>query len=173
MADVLYDGKAFVSCPTGGLDFGKVSGEGGIAAGIRCGPIRLQVGYPGSKGFGFLHIQAYSERVKEIAGLGYKSVAEFCAAVGSNFTIIGAARDGRIVLVWKTSYYDLQLIVQWQEEGYWTIVTGIPTRVARKFEKLCGVMRTGESEPTPNDAKRSRFATLSLPKKISLGDNGS
>jgi hypothetical protein len=165
------DGKAFCQCPSGGIDYGVLAKEHTESFGLPNGPIRLQVGYPGEKGFGHLHIQGYADRVKQIQGLGYKSVYEFCFAVAANYTVVGRAKDGRVVLVWKTSTYDLQLIVQWNED-HWTIVTGIPTRVARKFEKLCEVERTGGSEPTPDVAKRPRFATLSLPKKAIAGGNG-
>jgi hypothetical protein len=165
------DGKAFVSFD-GRVDLGVVDGAEIASVGLRAGPIRLQVGYPGPKGFGFLHIRGYPDRVLQIQGMGYKSVVEFCAEIASNFTIVGRARDERIVVAWRTPYYDLQLILEWKE-NYWTIVTGVPARVARKFEQLCEVVRTSGSEPTPDVAKRPRFATLSLPKKVSPGGNGS
>ena len=171
---LLKDGKVFVSCPkVGGLNYGMIDGPETKAAGLTCGPIRLQVGYEGPKGFGFLHIQAYADRVKQIKGLGFTSVAEFCYAIASNYSVVGKARDGRIRVIWKRTYDDLELVLEWKEAGHWNIVTAVPTRVARKYELIYEVVRTGESEPTPSDAERSRFATLSLPKKVSSGDNGS
>lgn len=167
------DGKVFVSCE-GSIDFAVLDTPETRAANIAIGPIRLQVGYPGEKGFGYLHIQQRADRIKQIQGAGYPGAPEFCLAVARKFTSVGSVRDGRLVLVWETAHYEHQLILQWVGEGgFWTIVTGVPSRVARRFTLICKVARTSGSEPTPLVAKRPRFATLSLPKKFDAGSNGS
>lgn len=160
-----HPGKAFCQCTGGGTDLCQLDHPDFVKAGYNKGPVRLQVGFPGAKGYGLAHIEDYSDRVKQIQGLGLRTVQAFCEQVAANYTHIGRVRDGRVVLLQKTPAHDLQLVLEWKDEGYWTIVTGVPARVAHKFELICEVVRTGGSESPPIDAKRPRFATLSLPKK--------
>jgi hypothetical protein len=67
--------------------------------------------------------------------------------------------------------YDLQLIVQYNEDGFSIVTTGLPYRVARG-RVLHTISRTGGSEPSPRLSAAPRFATLSLPGIGSSG-NGS
>jgi hypothetical protein len=140
--------------------------------GLHPGPIRLQQGTPGPKGFGNLHVEAYPARIKQLGNLGFQTFADFTAHVAKGFvnmTEAGAAN--RVGFVAPYLGYDLQLIVQYDTEGFWSVTTGLPYRVARG-RVLHTISRTGGSEPSPRLSGAPRFATLSLPK-ISSGGNGS
>lgn len=158
------DPYSFVKCPAGQVDLGVIENEHAGTAGVQGGPIRLQIGYSGKKGFGYLHVQGMEDRIKQLAGMGFKSFGPYCSEVAKNYTRICQGGGGRLILVWHKDGYDLELVVEWKG-GFWTIVTGLPMRVERATV-LCEVARKSESEPTPDVAKRPRFATLSLPKKV-------
>jgi len=160
----------FVKCPAGHEDHGLIEPEHAKIAAIEPGPIRLQYGYEGNKGFGYLHVQGMEDRMRQIAGLGFKDFAAYSSAVAKHYTRICRGGDGKLVLVWPKDGYDLTLVLQ-KKDGFWTVVTGLPKRVERST-KLCDVARKSGSEPTPDVAKRPRFATLSLPKKVTSGGNG-
>jgi hypothetical protein len=169
------EGQALVACPSGGEIFGLVDGDEIKAAGIAPGFLRLQVGYPGPKGFGLRHVESYDDRMRTISGLGFKNFPHFCEAIGKGFTKIGKGDRGRLLLIMEHQGYAVWLIVELrnpESDPFWTIVTGVINRLAR-CEVLCEVTRTSECEPTLNVAKRSRFETLSLPKKVEVGCNGS
>jgi hypothetical protein len=153
-----------VKCPAGQIDHGLIAPEHAAKCGVQPGPIRLQIGYPGKKGFGFLHVQGNEERATNFSGMGFRGFADYCSGVSKNYTRICQGEDGKLVVVWPKGGYDLQLVLQWRG-GFWTVVTGVPKRVERS-PKLCDVARTSGSEPTPDVAKRPRFETLSLPKKL-------
>jgi len=157
----------FMKCPAGHIDFGLIERIHAEAIGVEEGPIRLQVGYKGNTGFGYLHVQEKWERMRQLEGLGFKDAESYCSQVAKNYTRICAGKDGRLVLVWPNQEFDLTLVVERKEgdPAYWTIVTAIPKRVERS-QVLQEVARTGGREPSPDIAKRPRFATLSLPKKF-------
>lgn len=168
-------GQDFLECPTGGVIFGLVGGPEVREAGITAGEIRLQSGYPGPKGFGCLHVEGYADRIKTICGLGFRDFPHFCAEVGTRYGRVGRAERNRIALIMAHDGYECWLIVEWKttaEQQFWTIVTGVVSRTAR-CDIICEVVRTDGREPPPNVAKRTRFETLSLPKKITLASNGS
>jgi len=167
---VTNDPYSFVKCPAGHVDHGLIERADAEKAGVQAGPIRLQIGYPGKKGFGYLHVQGMDDRIRQINGMGFKDFGAYCSGVAKGYTRICQGDEERLVLVWPKEGYDLQLVLEWKD-GFWTIVTGVPKRVDRS-PKLCDVARTSGSEPTPDVAKRPRFATLSLPKKVPSGGNG-
>jgi hypothetical protein len=156
---------SFVQCPAGHVDHGLIEDAHAALAGVQPGPIRLQIGYSGKKGFGYLHVQGMEDRMRQITGMGFKGFGPYCSEVAKNYTRICQGDDGRLMLVWPKDGYNLELVVEWKEGGFWTVVTGLPKRVERA-KVLCEVARKSESEPTPYVAKRTRFATLSLPKKV-------
>ena len=158
---------AFLPVPGGGHDFGVIDEATAKAVGCEAGPICLQQGYPTEKGFGKLHIASHRQRMKQILGLGYRTVEAFVYDVAQNYTIIQDAGDGRLSLVYKRLGRDLRIVVTKilrSGKPYWNVVTGLPYREARR-PVLHEIKRSDGSEPTSNVAKRSRFATLSLPKK--------
>jgi hypothetical protein len=166
-------GDIFVSCPTGGETFGIIDGEAVRTAGLKPGEIRLQRGYPGPKGFGCLHVESYADRIKTICGLGFRDFPHFCAAVAQRYSKIGKAERGRLALIMSHAGYECWLITEYKEPAsFWTVVTGVVSRTAR-YELICEIERTDGREPTSNVAKRTRFETLSLPKKIKPASNGS
>lgn len=172
MADLIA--HEFVACPVGGIDYGLIEAAHVVAAlpaKILAGPIRLQHGYPGPDGFGYRHVDAYPQRVAQIQGLGFQTFPDYCWAVANRFERIGTGRDDRLILLWRYKGYDLTLVIEPIDGQFWTIVTGLPKRIER-CQILCEVARTDGSEPTPDVAKRPRLATLSLPKKAIVGDNG-
>jgi len=165
--------RRFVNVPGGGLDFGHVREDDAATLGVKGGPIRLQQGIPGSKGFGNLHVESYPDRMRQLQSLGYASCAAFVLAVGANYQRIGeGGGSGKLALIYQNCGHDLQIIVRYNDAGFWGVTTGLPYRVAR-CKILLEVSRTGGSEPTPKPAVASRFATLSLPRKSTLGGSGS
>jgi hypothetical protein len=167
------NGKRLVGAPSGSVDFGFILREHAELIGIQSGPIRLQEGYPGSKGFGRLHIEGYPDRVAQFTNLGFTGLLDYVHFVATGYEWIGLANDQRYAVVRRKLGHDLALILQWhQTDCFWGVVTALPYRVAR-FKKAFEVTRTGGSEPTPDTAvKHHRFATLSLPRKASNSDNG-
>jgi hypothetical protein len=163
----------------GSIDFGNIHKTVATSLGINEGPIRLEEGYPGPKGYGNLHVEGYEDRMKAIRGISYKSFAEFAFGICQNYTKIGKGDDGRLLLIWPrlvpAGVFDLRVIIQHTNDAtdaYWTIVTGIFSRVAR-CEILYEKTREDESVPTSGVAERPRCETLSLPKSVKTGGKGS
>lgn len=172
MADLI--GTQFLAGPQG-IDLGVIEADAAAAIRGAVAPIRLQHGYEGPKGFGNRHVESHTPRMKLIQGLGFKTFLDFSCVVAKNYERLGAGDDGRVLAIHRYQGYDLRLVLQFcpGQQPYWSIVTGIPARVVRcpiLFEKS----RVSGREPTPSIAvKRSRFETLSLPRKSNVGDNGS
>lgn len=168
-------GRQFLRCAAGNIDFGRIEAEAAAAMKAPAGPIRLEEGYGGSKGFGNRHVEDYPSRMRQMRDLGFPTFAQFAEEVARNYTKIGEARDSRFFLIHPKAGFDFRLVIEYcaADGGFWTIVTGMPYRVARcpiLFEKS----RAGGSEPTPSAVvQRPRFATLSLPKSRPTNDNGS
>lgn len=116
-------------------DWGYIDAEAAEALGVEPGPIRLFDGVPGAKGYGLLHIESNEHRMKQIAGLGYKSASAFVADVATGWTKIIRGEDERsLVLVRPKGGYDLRIVVRPQASELgtiWSVTTGIPSRVAR------------------------------------------
>jgi hypothetical protein len=169
---IIPEARRFLLCAGGGTtDFGWITADVAAITGRQPGPIRLQQGIPGPKGFGNLHVEAYPARIKQLGNLGFHTFAAFTSTVAKGFTrITEAGAANRVGLVMPYQGYDLQLIVQYDREGFWSVTTGLPYRVARG-RILHTISRTGGSEPSPRLSEAPRFATLSLPK-IRSGGNG-
>lgn len=161
-----HDPDEFLKTPSGSDVFGYVDHSVASDIGYHNGPIKLQNGYPGEKGYGFLHVEGNDRRMKQINGFSFSNFCDYAHFVSSEYDWIGLGENGRLILVRNCDGYELSLIIQHRpKDGYWSIVTGIPRRVTRA-EKLWERMRTGGSEPTPNVVeKRNRLETLTLTKK--------
>jgi hypothetical protein len=164
LADLI--GKQFIRGPHG-FDLGEIEEEAARLIGGAAAPIRLQHGYEGARGFGNRHVETYEGRMKQIRGLGFATFVQFASFVSVGFEKVLEGEDGRRILVRQKGGYDLRVVIEFiaGEDPFWTIVTGLPARIARGlvlYEKT----RVDGSEPTSDVAvQRHRFATLSLPKK--------
>ena len=156
----------------GQYDLGYLEEGDASAIGQPAGPVRLQAGIPGPKGFGYRHIRDAQGREAKIKGLGFASIEAFSAAVAKNYHKIFDAEDGKIALIFNSKGYDLGLILRYSQAGFWSITTALPNRVFRKNEKLL-VARADRSESPSKIAEPSRFETLSLPKAKAFGGSGS
>lgn len=157
------------------IDFGHITSD--VAAAVRQspGPIRLQQGVSGPKGFGNLHVEDHAPRMMQLKNLGFESFRAFVDFVCCDFTKVGEggpSQLARLALIRPYREYDLQIIIQWNSNNYWSVVTGLPYRVARS-RILYVVPRTSGSEPSLKPAVTPRFETLTLPVIKKTGDNGS
>lgn len=160
MADLI--GEQFILASADSYDFGRIDDSLAAELGISAGPIRLQQGYEAA--FGNRHVESHAQRMKQIRGLGFATFAGFCAEVAVNFHKVCRGENGRLILVGSRLGRDLCVVIEYKNDGYWTVITGLP-KVAR-YEVLKELKREGGSEPSPDIAeKRPRLATLSLPKK--------
>jgi len=159
------DPKAFLLCPNGTPVFGVMPVE--PTQGWNGEPIQLQYGYPGPRGYGYLHVQSNEPRIKQLKNLGFSNFEAFAHLVASNYShIIDCEQPGRVSLVYDVPGYSFILPVQMvPDKTYWTIITGLPTR--RKKETPLWVRREANKCETlsPTPEPRRRFPTLSLPNK--------
>jgi hypothetical protein len=144
-----HEVRRFLTSPAlGTVDFGILPDHIARAIGHRAGPIRLQWGIPGPKGFGNSHVEGYPDRVKQITRLGFRTFASFAAKVATNYTkVLDGGYPDKLSLVLRDQGHDLQIIIR-DNGAFWGITTGLPYRVARG-KVLWEVSRTGGSEPTP------------------------
>lgn len=158
----------------GSIDLGEIDAAVAMHCKIAVGPIRLQRGYPGPKGFGNSHVEDNRSRMDRLRGLGFDSFASFASQVAKNYGRIERAEKGRIRIIERTPGYDLELVLDCKDGKFWTVVTGIPGRPDDNGEVLMRVARAGGSEPAPSlSAQGPRRETLSLSKLKSSGDKGS
>lgn len=174
------DPKHLLLAPNGSHDFGFVDAASAAAMGARPGPVRLQRGYPGKKGYGNLHVETVADRMSQLAQIGYGRFVPFaydvCQAYG---WVARGNRPDRYLLVERRMCgghrFDLRVIVEPDQrdgEYYYNIVTGLFSPIERS-PVICEVTRTGGSVPAPNAAERPRFEALSLPKTlVGSGGNG-
>ncbi|HUM08544.1 MAG TPA: hypothetical protein VLT37_06690 [Acidocella sp.] len=156
----------FVGCPSGGFVFGympehKTYGWNGL-------PIKLQYGYEGPKGYGLLHVEGYSSRIKQLQGLNFGTFEAFAHSVATGYTHIYAAKDpNRFQLAYHQPGYSYYIVVQLCDDPLsWTITTGLPSRPI-KANPLWIRKKGDECEPSSTAPEpRSRFTTLSLPQKM-------
>lgn len=172
MSDLI--GYQFIGAPNGTFDFGEIDDTAAAAINRAGGPIRLQHGFEGPKGFGNRHVEAYAERMRQLDGLGYRTFSSFVWRIAQNFQTIHEGADGKLVLVYRDLGRDLRIVISEAtgNETMWTVTTGIPSRVCRD-PIIYRVTRTDGSEPTSDVAQRPRLATLSLPKTPTTGGRGS
>lgn len=154
-----------MNCPGGSLDFGAIPDDVALSLGIPSGPVRLQYGIPGSKGFGLRHIEDNPGRMQQFNNIGFNGVAHFVLSVASHYDHIAEVpTESRIALVRRHLEHDCALILQFNTGGFWSVTTALPYRVSRR--KLLWSRQAGGREPPPDaPVLRPRFATLSLPIK--------
>lgn len=167
-------GRLLVSAPNGTNDFGLIGVDVAASMGRPAGPIRMHYGYPGDNGYGLLHVEGYESRIKQIQNAGFTDFRCFAASICQNYVIVGEGNSGRFLLIEQRAGYDNYVVVQYDKDMYWSITTGLPTRVARCKRVVWRSARTGGSELTPSMTEtRPRLATLSLPgSKAPSGGKG-
>lgn len=103
------------------------------AANCAAGVVRLLNGVQGrSSGFGAAHIESNINRMKQIEGLGFKSLHSYIRFVFDNVRFVGKQEDGRIVLVSESNGIFHHVIGQWDDElRIWSVTTAIPKRNMR------------------------------------------
>lgn len=169
----------FLVAPNGTEDFGFIDVAAAAVINAPPGPIRLQHGYPGPKGYGNRHVEAYADRMEHLRGIGFGTFAAFAYDVGQNYQTIRQANAPRFFVVYRkltdNGIFDLKLVVEPQTANrvtVWNTISGIFAPRDRS-PILYTVTRTGGCVPQPIDTERPRFETLSLPKKPLTGDRGS
>ena len=147
-----------------GLDFGVIDDSVAKAIGRQAGPIRLPFGVSGPRGFGEQHVEKQAKRMAAVRDYGFPTFVAYAYFICQGYEWIAADRD-RLALVRPKDGYDHTVIVEHKEEqGHWTITTGILKRVHRA-EKLWVREQAGRSEPSPGVVeKRPRRETLTLRK---------
>lgn len=153
------------------VNFGYITDKIASELSVSPGPIRLQQGIHGPRGFGKWHIESTPGRMAQISNLGFPSCERFVYSVARNFQRIGDARDGKLALIFSKNEHDLQVIIRFNRT-FWSVVTGLPYRIAR-CKILTQITRTDGSESPSKAADTPRFEILSLPKALALGDSGS
>lgn len=160
---------SFIHTYAGTPDFGHLADLHVGALKAAPGPIRLCRGFGGNGGFGLVHIEEHQNRMLQLANLGFDGVVTYCHYVAQNFDSIHEGHSGRLIVARKhidraLVYLTLVVDQRRSDDGpYWSIVTGLPKRVVRETVVWRKDERKGGSEPAPNAASRSRFATLTLP----------
>lgn len=116
----------------GSMEFGVITEHMAENLGHPAGPIRLQQGIPGPKGFGYRHIETAEGRLNQLRRLGFHTCQSFVYAVAQRFQKIGeGGGPNKLALVYRDQGHDLQIIVQHNPGGFWSVTTGLPYRVAR------------------------------------------
>jgi hypothetical protein len=134
---------------------GEITAEQAKALGCKSGPIKLLNGFQTDKneGFGLVHIEAHGQRMIEIKGLGFDAATIVCHAAES-FTVADndKSKSGRIVCVCphRTTY--LHLVLQWDDEQFWSVTTVMLKRHRRDVKDTWTKERPDESEPTSESA---------------------
>ncbi|PCI38027.1 MAG: hypothetical protein COB46_12335 [Rhodospirillaceae bacterium] len=162
-----HDPFEFILTSSGRDELGEIPHEVAVGIGYHNGPIKLQRGFPGPKGYGFLHVEKNARRMQLLSDFGFGGFLQFCEFVAQHYDWIGKAKKDRLIIVREHDGYDFCLFIEHKIKGtdHWSIVTGLPKRISRE-EKLWVNSRMGGSEPTPCTVeKRIRFETLSLSEK--------
>jgi hypothetical protein len=117
---------------------GEITQEQAAALGCTAGIVRLLTGVQGrSGGFGAAHIESNASRMKQIEGLGFKSLHAYLRYVLANVSFIGKQSDGRVVLVADFQAVYHHVICQWDADlKIWSVTTAIPKRNKRDVEVL-------------------------------------
>lgn len=141
---------------------GEVCVDGAAKAGVAPGKIVLLEGRSGQGGFGLKHVEE-PDRARAIAGRGYVTCKAFVFDVASNWTHLHKGETDRITVAVQCAGGFNALVLHWQENSFWSVVTALPFRRPKEplvFQKE----RPGKSEPRQTLAVRPRFETLTLPK---------
>lgn len=158
------DANTIILAPSRERTFGSVDEVAASCAGISAGDVILKHGVPSARGFGLEHIRSAEARMREIKGVGYNDAITFIYEICQNWTRLLRGKDGKYILVWQTQGKDLCVVIDWRD-GAWSITTAMANRVARGELLHERERRAEESEPPRALVGRTRFETLSLPKK--------
>lgn len=119
----------FIAPARGELDYGELDASAADAIGAFSGPIRLQYGYPGPKGWGEAHITSNTHRMKLLAGFGHHDAKSFVLHVCENWTCIRPADKGRMMLCQRDRGYEYVVVIQEKVSAngtrFWSVVTAI------------------------------------------------
>ncbi len=152
----------FVIRPDGSNFFGAFGQDVEAATGgrVKAAPIRLQVGYTrpdaqgNETGFGLAHIK---KREPELLKIGYNSAEEYITdIIGTYDRIYGHKKSNRIQLVRsgsKSGVMPLELILDYGDDGFYTIVSAFPysdRKIAKKIK-----------EPLLYDRRGTTLSTIS------------
>jgi hypothetical protein len=99
------------------------------------GPIKLLNGVEGrTGGFGFEHIIAKPERIKQIQSIGFNTVHSYIRYILDDVTHMGFQADRRMVIVREDGPHYHHLICQWDALlRVWSVTTAIPKRNMRNL----------------------------------------
>jgi len=114
--------------PGGVRNLGLVDDAAAKTAGVPEGPIVLQEGYPGPRGWGWRHATGNARRVKEINERGFATPLAFACAVAASWTRLHDCGDGRISVSWHEKGFELAVALRWKGQ-FWSITTMLPFRV--------------------------------------------
>ena len=137
------DTREFIVRPNGSKEFGRLGKEIEDATGkkVLAKEIRLQVGFSRiangeETGFGIIHIKKRESQLKK---LGYNSAEEYILDIINNFSIIYELGGGRIKLASvgnKFNVMPLDLELEGDGDGYYTVVTAIPKNIKRMQKEV-------------------------------------
>lgn len=102
--------------------------------GLPHGPIKLLNGIQGRhSGYGRVHIESHSSRMKQISGLGFKDVVTYIYSIASSFDKVATQENGRILILTFRDALHHHVICQWDDQlQVWSVTTAIPKAVMRE-----------------------------------------
>ena len=115
--------------------------------GLNEGPLLLLNGIEGrTGGFGLAHIEANHSRIKQIGGLGYKSVHAFIRYVFENYSIIAIQLDKRLIIISAKAADYYNVVCQWDDDrSVWSVTTALPKRHRRNLNVIWEALETDET----------------------------
>lgn len=152
----------FVIRPDGSNSFGAFGKDVEAATGgrVKAVPIRLQVGYTrpdaqgNETGFGLAHIK---KREAELQKIGYNSAEDYITdIIGTYDKIYGHKKSNRIQIVrsgTKSGVMPLELILDYGDEGFYTVVSVFPYSEKKIKQKI--------KEPLLYDRRGTTLSTIS------------
>ena len=152
----------FVIRPDGSNSFGAFGKdvEAATSGRVKAVPIRLQVGYTrpdaqgNETGFGLAHIK---KREAELQKIGYNSAEDYITdIIGTYDKIYGHKKSNRIQIVrsgTKSGVMPLELILDYGDEGFYTVVSVFPYSEKKINQKI--------KEPLLYDRRGTTLSTIS------------
>jgi len=114
---------------SGVIDYGRIDADAAASIGAFSGPIRLQRGYPGPKGWGEAHITSNTHRMSLLRGFGFDDAKSFVALVCHEWTCIRPSEKGRVMLCLRRDGYEYVVVVQDKTSAagnrFWSVITAI------------------------------------------------
>lgn len=125
--------KRTVFTSSGIGELGFITEEIAAEINVSAGPIKLLNGVEGrTGGFGRQHIEAHTQRMKQLAGLGYKDVITYVHSVAASFDKIAMQDNGRILILSYKDNLHHHVICQWDQDlKVWSVTTAIPKGAVR------------------------------------------